>query len=92
MALVGHIVKHAVHVPQPSSVGESIGKGRLIKSSPKKNQDPASLLMVKLCLPVQPIPAFSAIACSKTGAESTKGRYSVSVSYTHLTLPTSDLV
>ena len=77
MALVGQMVKQAVQLPQFSSTGLSTGNGKLIKSSPKKNQEPASLLRVRLCFPVQPIPAFSAMACSSTGAESTKGRYCV---------------
>ena len=74
MAWVGQIVRQALQLPQFSFAALSTGKGILTNNSPKKNQDPASLLIVSECLPVQPIPAFSAIACSSTGAESTKGR------------------
>ena len=40
----------------------------------KKNHDPAVRLIKLECLPIQPKPAFSAIAFSNTGALSTKAR------------------
>ena len=72
MAWVGQIDKHAVQTPQCAVVVSSTGNGKLIKSSPKKNHEPALRLIKLECLPIQPNPAFSAKAFSRTGALSTK--------------------
>ncbi len=81
MALVGQILIQATQLPQSLPVvllflisTTLTGKGISTSNSPRKNQEPASLLSNKLCFPTQPKPAFSANGLSKIGAESTKGR------------------
>ena len=71
-ALVGQISRHARQVPQCLVTGLSMGRGRSVKSSQRKNQDPAFLLISIVFLPIHPRPLFSAKARSKTGALSTK--------------------
>ena len=61
MAPVGQIVMQATQRPllRDRAVDR---QGRSISSSPRKKNDPASRLKISECLPVQPRPAFSAMA------------------------------
>ena len=65
---------HATQLPQCALAGSSKGSSKLVNNSPKKKNEPACLLMSKVCFPVQPRPLFSAKAFSKIGAESANGR------------------
>ena len=74
-AFVGHASMQAEQLPQCSEVGSSIGRGMSVYSSPKKNHEPAFLLINMVFLPIHPCPAFSAKARSRMGALSVKARY-----------------
>jgi hypothetical protein len=74
MAWVGHTSMHALQVPQWFFTGASIGNGKSVNISPKKNQEPAWRLIRFVCLPIHPRPAFYANGFSNTGALSEKTR------------------
>ena len=57
-----------------NAVACAAGAATVRAISPKKNQEPWSLLISKVCLPRQPMPAFSASATSNTGALSLNTR------------------
>ena len=73
-ALVGQASMQAEQLPQLLVVGSSIGSGISVNSSPRKNQDPALLLISMVFFPIHPMPAFSARARSRIGALSVKAR------------------
>ena len=70
--------------PQCLVVGVSKGNSNEVNSSPKTKNEPDFLWISKVCLPVQPIPAFSAKDFSNTGAESAKGRASKSPTFSRI--------
>ena len=76
MACVGQISIHALQVPQWFCCGTSVGNGRLIKISPRKNHEPCSRDSNNVCLPRQPRWAFCASSTSITGALSVNTRHS----------------
>ena len=84
MACVGQISMQAVHDPQCFVAGESKGSSSELNSSPNTKKEPAFLWMSRVCLPVQPMPAFSARDFSKIGAESAKGRDSKSPTFSRI--------
>src|SRR5699024_1087888 len=84
MACVGQISIQALHEPQCAVVGPSNGNSSEVNNSPKTKKEPDFFSINNVCLPVQPIPAFSAKDFSKTGAESAKGRDSKSPTFSRI--------
>ena len=75
MAWVGQVLMQALHFPHwLGCLLSSFANGRLVKISPRKKYDPDVLFINKVFLPIQPNPAFSATAFSRSGALSVTRR------------------